>query len=165
MLSNFIIQTSSLPPWGWHVDGVLKIQKKERGKSHFHTPVATQPTPPFLWGLFPSIPALWCLHLHVHGSPFLSTSEKSAVLATGCVPFSETTSWAWVSTWKYHLLHLLLHWVTDSRTHYCVTAFASMCRKTAHRGKPWTWGTWKKMLLHANNTALKSSELRHLDEQ
>lgn len=146
MLNNFIIQASSLPPWGWRVDGVLKIQE-ERGKSHFPTPVATPPTPPFLWGIFPSNPALWCLYLHVHGSPCLPTSEKSAVLAKNCVLFSETTSWAWVSTQKHQLLHLLLHWMTDIRTHHCVTTFASMCRITAHRGKPWTRGTWKNCAL------------------
>lgn len=143
MLSNFIIQVSSLSSWEWHVDGVLKTQKKERGKSHSPISVAPPPTPPFLWGIFPSNTALWCLYFHVHGGPSPPVSEMSAVVERGWVPFSETTSCAWVSTRKHHLLHLLLHQVTDIGTRYCVTAFASLCRKTAHRGKHWTWGTWK----------------------
>lgn len=163
MLSNFIIQASSKSPWGWHVDGVLKIQK--RGKILHPTPVATLLIPSFLWGIFPSNPALWCLYLHVHGSPSSHTSEMSAVLAKGCVVFSETTSWAWVSTWKHHLLHLLLHQVTDIRTQNWVTAFASMCRKLPIEENP-ELGAYEKIgLLHANNNALKSSELKHLDEQ
>lgn len=119
------------------------LENTEEGKIPLPTPVATPPTLPFLWGIFPSNPWLWCFYLHMHGSSSPPTSEMSAVLAKGCIVFSETTSWAWVSTWKHHLLYLLLHQVTDIRTHYRVTGFASMCRKIAHRGKPWTWSTWK----------------------